>query len=167
MNKEVVCYSIVFGAALLTAIALLRLRLHKEMILSGFLTGLLVAGLNMLVEYLGARYDVYYVSGPWVVLHTPLPLAIGWVFITFLYCTVYGIVIRDTRGKWAVLGYVAAGIIAGCMTDFLLYRFAEIVALGKKGTPYCIVLIWLIFVPLTIFLYEFFMGLLLEEKGKG
>lgn len=157
MDKNVVCFSILLAGALLSALAFFGLRLKKEIILSGFITGLVISLLNMLAEFAGAELEVYYVSGPWVLLRTPLPLTAGWVLLTFLFCLGYELEIRQ-RGRMAASLYVLIGIVVGCLTDYFFYRGPQILTLGKNGSPLIILTVWLLFIPLTVFLYEFFRG---------
>ena len=164
MSTEVICFSIMIGGALASIIVAIRLRGKKEMLISGFACGILVAFLNMMVEYAGVKFDLYHISGPWRLLETPLPLTLGWLSLSFLYCSIYGLVIRKKRGSVAVLVFMLSGIVIGCLTDFLFYR-AGIMALGENGSPFVILTVWLVFIPLSIFIYEFFMGFLSVGKA--
>ncbi len=164
MKKELICFLIMFGSVIISMLILLRFKLQPEKIISGFLTGLVVALLNMLIEYLGARLDIYYVSGPWTVLNTPLPLTIGWIFLSFIYCTGYSLMIKDKGGRRATRAYIVTGVIVGCLLDLFFYRHAGILTLGKRGTPYHVILIWPIFVVLALATYEFFMGVLERRR---
>ena len=158
MTPAVVSFGLLIGGALLTGAALWRLGPALARILAGFLTGFLIAILNMGLEYLGAELDLYSVSGPWPVLRSPLPLTLAWIFMTFLYCTGYGALVRGRKG--ARRTWIRAGIALGGLTDLGLFRQARILTLGPQGSPAFILLVWAVFIPLTIFLYEFFLGLL-------
>jgi len=157
------------GGALGSALAMWSLRRHKEVILAGAGVGVAIALLNMAVEFAGATFDVYYISGPWVLLRTPVPLTLGWVFLTFIFCAGYELVVRRRKRRKAVPLFILAGIVIGCLTDYFFYRYAQILALGENGSPALIGAVWLVFVPLTIFLYEFLMGVLSgnEEVASG
>jgi hypothetical protein len=158
MNKDIICFSIMIAGAALSMVVTFRLRRRKETVIAGILTGIVIAALNMMLEYFGSITDTYHVSGPWPLLKTPLPLSAGWVFMTFIYCSVYGRMIRSQRRKGALIGFILGGVLIGWLADYSFYR-AGILTLGTRGSPAVIMTVWVVFVPATIFIYEFFMGL--------
>jgi hypothetical protein len=158
MNKDIICFSIMITGAVLSMVMIFRLRRNKEMVIAGILTGIVIAALNMALEYFGSITGTYYVSGPWILLKTPLPLSIGWVFMTFIYCSVYARMIRGQRRKGALIVFILIGILVGWLADYSFYR-AGILTLGTRGSPAVIMTVWVVFVPATLFICEFFMGL--------
>ena len=166
MDKDVICFSIMIGGALAAFAAIAGLRLKKKTIFAGLITGTVIAALNMLVEYAGARLDVYHVSGPWMLFRTPLPLTLGWVFLTFIFCAGYQRLVRPGRKKTAVLLYVLAGIAIGCLADYYFYSRAGILELGERGSPVIILFVWLVFVPFALFVYELLMGMMSENRER-
>jgi len=163
MSKDFICFSIMITGAVISTAVMVRQRRKKEMVIAGILTGIAIAALNMALEYFGSITDIYYVSGPWTLLKTPLPLSVGWVFMTFIYCAVYGRMIRRQRRKGALIGFIIGGVVIGWLADYSFYR-AGILTLGSRGSPAVIMTVWVVFVPVTIFIYEFFMGFLEETS---
>ena len=154
MDKATVSFAIMIGGAVMAGLLVIRLRGRGRMITAGFIIGLIVALLNMLVEYLGSSLDIYHVAGPWTIISTPLPLTIGWVFMTFIYCTGYWLLTRRGRKSAVVVAYALIGIAIGCLTDYFFYAHAGILTLGSNGSPAMIFIVWLVFIPLAIILYE-------------
>jgi len=163
MNKETLCFALMAGGIMAALAAIAGLRLKRQMIAAGIATGAVIALLNMLVEFLGARLDVYYVSGPWMLVQTPIPLTVTWLFMTFVFIAGYTVVKRRAPRKSSVTLYMAAAIVAGWLTDYAFHRVG-ILTLGKNGSPAMIAAVWIIFVPLTIFLYELLMALMAGDR---
>jgi len=151
------------GGILATIAVIAGLRLKRQIIAAGIATGVVIAVLNMLVELLGASFDLYHVSGPWMLVQTPIPLTVTWLFMTFVFIAGYTVVIRRAPRKSSVTLYMAAAIVAGWLTDYAFHRVG-ILTLGKNGSPAMIAAVWIIFVPLAIFLYELLFALLPGDK---
>jgi hypothetical protein len=170
MNKDVFCWGLMAGPAALAAVILIRglRRSHpsRSRLIAGLLTGVVVAGLNMLLEFAGAELDIYYVSGPAVIVRTPLPLTVAWVFMTFGFVTGYAAVKRRAAGKGPVMIFIAVGVVAGWLADYTFYR-AGILSLGAHGSAAGIAAVWLTFVPLTVFIFELLQAALGSAKSTG
>lgn len=167
MDKDIFCFAVAGGSVAAAVVAARLFRLNKKQIASGLVVGLAVAALNMLVEFAGAEFDVYHVSGPWTLLRTPAPLTFAWVFLTFIFCAGYEVLVRRRKRRKQAWRFILAGIIAGCLGDWSFYRYAGILTLGGSGSWVHIFLVWLVFVPLTVFLYELVMGVLSGADGAG
>jgi len=153
MSQAWICFTLMLAGAVLAGTVLFRQRRNRKLVQASLITGVAVALANMAVEAVAARFDLYYVSGPGMVFRTPLPLTLAWVFLTFVYCTLYGRMIRGRQGKAAATLYMAGGIIAGALTDYLFSRLG-VLTLGAHGSPAFILAVWLLFIPGSIFLYE-------------
>jgi len=153
MKTDIVCFFIPIFGIIASIRIIRRFKLDKKVVKTGLIVGVIISSLNILLEYAGAELDIYYVSGPFRIIRSPLPLSIGWVFLTFLFCSGYELIARG-RGSFITLLYITTGIVIGCFIDFSFYRFFEILTLGEKGSPLLIALIWIIFVPVTVSVYD-------------
>lgn len=108
--------------------------------------------INTGFEWVGAKWNIYYVHGKFPVVNTPLLFFLLWIFLTFFYLLGYELVARKTTQK---ITYILGGIIAGWIFDWTMWR-TGILSLGENGTPLIIAFIWIIAVPLAVGIFSFF-----------
>ena len=119
--------------------------------LSSFLCGIVITLMNTGVEWLGAKWKIYYVHGRLPVLNTPLLFFILWIFLTFFYLIGYEVLTKKISEK---IVYILAGIVLGWLFDWTMWRMG-ILSLGENGTPLIIAFIWIIAVPLAVGIFSF------------
>lgn len=142
------------GSILAAVEFIARRRPDRTILITGFLTGIILTLVNMTVEWAGARADIYYVIGPFPVVRTPLPLLIAWVFLAFLFCAWYSLIFRRPRPVLRPWLYVSTGIAAGWGMDFTGWKVLGLLRLGDRGHPLILAVIWAVLIPLTIVVYR-------------
>ncbi len=118
--------------------------------------GIVITIINTGFEYLGAKWDIYYVHGKTLIINTPLFFFILWIFLTFFYLLGYELLAERKSEKFV---YILGGIILGWLFDWNMWRIG-VLSLGKNGNPLIIAFVWIIAVPLAVFIYYLFKNFL-------
>lgn len=143
--------------------AFFKVKPEKEILFSSLIAGLVITFLNTICEWVCATLDVYYVKGPLLILKTPLPFFLSWIFLTSFYCTVFNFL---PSGKIKVFLYALSGILAGWAFDYIMWR-KGVLKIGEKGGPLIIACVWITAIPLALIIFSLFKNLIPSVKNPG
>jgi hypothetical protein len=147
--------SLFFMLAAIAAFSIMAIPLRKNpgKIFAGILAGLLVGLINILVEFFGARNQIYFVHGLWMFAHSSMALTAAWILFAACFALGTESIKKLTMPQAALMVYISVGIIIGTFSDFAGQSWLGHFQMGPNGNWLFIIPIWLILVPATVAIY--------------
>ncbi len=135
---------------LATYLYFLKNEKKKNVIIYALITGGIITSLNSLIELFALKLELYRIDGSFRVLGTPLHFFISWWLLTYSFLLVFWMLIRKSRSIAAV--FVILSIFLGLSVDFLAWKNSLLVIM-ERGHWIFNVMVWLILVPLSVFIF--------------
>jgi hypothetical protein len=149
--------SLIFAAAgpLALIAVLARFKPGRRVLGSSCVAGLFAGAGNILLEGMGAKFDIYHVSGAMPIFNSPMSLNLWWATMGAAICTCYGAMMKKTHGALLVKPlFITAGIAAGWIYDYSAWRYLGMLKLGANGTAVHIAFVWIVMIPATIYFFD-------------